>query len=438
MEPTRFALRGGLVVVDGELVPRDVLVDGERIAAVDTQVDPSAETVDASGRVVLPGAVDVHVHFREPGDPHKEDFGSGSRAALAGGVTTILDMPNTRPPTTTRAALADKLALAAEKCVVDFGLYMGVTDDNGDEVRAALGEGHVVALKIYLAPSTGGLVATDAGALRAVFDAAASAKVPVAVHAEDACCIDTNRAQLGREPACFDHGRLRDIDGAVKAVARALEIAHAAGAHVHIAHLSSTAEAALVREARARGTHVTCEAAPHHLLLDERYLQTHGCLGKVNPPLRPAGEPARLFQALRARVIDMVATDHAPHLLHEKAPPYDAAAAGLPGVELFYPLLLNEAAVGRLSLGDVVRLAAEAPARIFKLARKGRVAVGCDADLVLADLDQERVVDAATIKTRAGWSPYAGRTLRGWVTWACVRGQRGAGGRGRRVERGEA
>lgn len=417
-----LAVRGGLIVSDGALVRKDLLIVGERFADVADDVDGGVPTFDASGLVVLPGAIDAHVHFREPGDTHKEDFASGSSAARAGGVTTVLDMPNTRPPTTTFDALALKRRAAQAASCVDFGFYFGVTDESGDACVDAIASENLAGVKVYLAPSTGGLVLRNDRVLDRVFAAACARGLPVSVHAEDEPCIEANRAALTRTLGCCDHGAIRDVESARRAVARALLFAERHRGHLHVAHVSSGAEADLIAAARARGLNVTAEVTPHHLWLDEGFVLTRGCLGKVNPPLRSSADVEALWRHLARGTFDLVATDHAPHLLSEKVLPYDDAPAGLPGVEWMLPLFVDAALCGRVPWDTLVRLCCEGPARVFGIPNKGRIEPGCDADLAIFDPSATRTIDDSGVRSRCGWTPYAGRTLRGALVKTLLRG----------------
>ncbi len=412
-----FAIRGARMLHNGNLVRRDLLIRGEKILEVSESVDSSVPTLDGSGLVALPGAIDAHVHFREPGATQKEDWSSGSRAAAAGGVTTVLEMPNTDPPTTSLKALREKRRVAASSSLVDYGLYFGLTDGNLEEALAAEG---IAGIKVFLGASTGGLVVMSEAVLEKVFRHARS---PIVVHAEDERLMRQEISRRGGRLEAMAHGAIRCVGVAVAALEKALDLAARTAAHLHVAHTSSGTEAAMIRRARAAGVRVTCEASPHHLLLDESFVEQRGCLGKVNPPLRSRGEREGLFEALKEGTIDMVATDHAPHLLEEKRLPYERAPAGLPSVELFLPLLLELVAQGRLSLADVVRLSATGPAAVFGIAEKGRLEAGSDADLALVDLELERRVDPGSLKSRCGWSPYAGWNLRGWPVMTFVRGK---------------
>jgi dihydroorotase len=378
---------------------RDVRVEGERIEAVDTGLSPrEGERVrDADGRLLLPGAVDAHVHFREPGFSHKETWGTGSRSAAAGGVTTVVDQPNTDPPTTTGAAF-DRKARLARSSVVDYGLNGGVTPDWApdslfDRPLCALGE-------VFLADSTGDM-GIGAGAFREALERAAAADVLVTVHAEDASLFDegaTDRADADAWSA------YRTAEAEVAAVERAVELADAAGARLHVAHTSTPEAVDLVAD-----TPHTCEATPHHLLLDRSDLDELGTLGRMNPPLRSPERRAGLYERLVDGRVDVVATDHAPHTRAEKDAGIWAAPSGVPGVETMVPLLL---ALARdpddpLTVARVREATATAPAALLDLPGKGRVREGADADLALFEAEP-RPVRGERLHSRCGWTPFEG------------------------------
>jgi dihydroorotase (multifunctional complex type) len=381
-----------------------ILVEGERIAAVGQLPVPSdAQLVDAAGLLALPGLVDVHVHLREPGGEHKEDFTTGTSAALAGGVTTVLAMPNTNPPLVDQASMAHALALASQKAVCDYGLFAGATPDNGAEVAALE---NAVGLKAYAGSSTGTLLVDSFPAQYAHFSTYPHDRV-LAVHAEDEEAVRWFAA----------HGQRRPPICAALGVTRAIALAEHLGRRLHICHVSTAHEVALIKAAKARGVRVTCEATPHHLFLTSE--NEANPLYRMNPPLRADEDVKALWQNLD--VFDAIATDHAPHTLEEKAgaePP-----AGVPGLETMLPLLLTAARQNRLTLADVVRLTAADPARIFGLAGKGQLAPGYDADIVLIDPDAEWTVSNDGLFTKCAWTPFAGWRVRGRVQRVFLRGQ---------------
>jgi dihydroorotase len=378
---------------------RDVRVTGERIAAVESSLQPTdgEEVVDADGRLLLPGAIDAHVHFREPGASHKETWATGSASAVAGGVTTVVDMPNTDPTTTTGAAFDAKAELAAA-AVADYGINGGVTpswdpDSLFERPVCALGE-------VFLADSTGdmGIGADLFG--DAVERAAAEACV-VTVHAEDASLFDEG-ARERDDPDAWSAFRTPEAE--VAAVERAVDVAAGAGAELHIAHTSTPGG---VDAAVAGGA--TCEVTPHHVFLSREDYDELGTYGRMNPPLRSEDRRADLFERLADGTVDIVATDHAPHTREEKEGPVWDVASGVPGVETMLPLLLTAVGDGRLTTDRVRDLTARRPAEIFDLPRKGTVEEGKDADLVLVDPDSTREIRGEDLHSKCGWTPFEGR-----------------------------
>ncbi len=405
----KLLIHGGDVATPGGLVRADVLIDGPRIAAAGpdlADVSPGARRVDASGLVIFPGLIDAHVHLREPGGEHKEDLTTGTGAALAGGFTAVFAMPNTSPPTTDRAAFEDVAKRVERKAVCDVGLYVGATPGNADAAPALAGE--AVGLKMYAGSSTGDLLVDGVTDQIAHFENYPADRI-IAIHAEDEAAVQyyAKRGER-RPPVC-----------AALSVSHMIALAEATGRRAHICHTSTAQEFALIREAKARGVRVTCEATPHHLFLTTADEARLGPLGKVNPPLRDP-EHVEALWAGRAD-IDIVATDHAPHTLAEKRG--DNPPSGMPGLETALPLLLTAVREGRLAVEDIVRWLAEGPADLFGLAHKGRIAPGYDADLTLVDLDAEWTIRDEGLHTRCGWTPFAGRAVRGRVERVYLRGR---------------
>jgi dihydroorotase len=388
-----------------------VLVDGGQIAEIDPapqlRVD---EVIDAAGLHLLPGVIDDQVHFREPGLTHKEDLAAASRACAKGGVTTFLEMPNTVPPATTQARLEEKLALAAGKSLVNYGFYIGATTDNLYELQHAH---RTPGIKIFIGSSTGDLLVDDQDALERIF---AETALPITAHCEDETTVRANAARLADTHDVADHSRIRDHAAALIATRRAIDLAHRHRHRFHVLHVSTGAETELLADHRNL---VTAEACLHHLLFSTDDYARLGTLVQMNPSLKTRADNEQLWQALVAGRLQVVATDHAPHTLEEKRKPYPQSPSGIPAVENSLALMLNQVHRGRCTLEQVVHWMCDAPARVWDIVGKGRIAVGYDADLVLVDLERVAEVRNENQVTKSGWSPWHGETLVGWPvrTW---------------------
>jgi dihydroorotase len=386
---------------------RDVRVHDDEIVAVERGLDAESDerVVDAAGKRLFPGAVDVHVHARQPGFEHKETWASAGRSAAAGGVTTVVDQPNTDPATVTGAAFDEKAALASE-CPVDWGVNGGVTDDW--EPHALLERPLFALGEVFLADSTGDM-GIDADLFADAVERAAAADVVVTVHAEDATKFgeealpDPGAGPVGREADADTWSAYRTPGAELAAVERACEVAADHDATLHVAH-TSTPEG--VDAAIAGGA--TCEVTPHHLLLSRDDLDELGTFGRMNPPLRSERRRRELYERVREGDVDVVATDHAPHTRAEKETTLREAPSGVPGVETMLPLLLAEARADRLSYERVRDLVAANPADVFDLPRKGRIEEGTDADLVLVG-DDVREIRGEDLHSACEWTPFEGR-----------------------------
>ena len=418
-----LALLNGKVFAGGKLSEANIFVKGPRIAKITRSSGFSAgREIDCAGLLILPGIIDSHVHFREPGYTHKEDWATGSRSAAAGGVCTVIEMPNTSPPTTTVKLLEEKRKIAKKKSIVGFRLHFGATADNAKEFLKAK---DVASLKIYMGSSTGSLlVDKDEGILRA-FKAAAKMKLPAMVHAEDEELVRSCTAKAsasGRNDAAA-HLDARPVASAVRAVERAITLAATARNRLHIAHVSSEAELAVISEAKEDGLKVTCEATPHHLFLSTRDVARLGNFSKINPPLRSERDRLALLRALEWGLVDTVGSDHAPHTKEEKHESVWKAPSGVPGVQTLLPLLLNEHSKGNLSLPRIVEAASLKPARLFGLSSKGEIALGYDADFSIVDLRKEWVINDDFILSKCGWTPFHGMRVKGSVEKTVVGGR---------------
>ena len=387
-----LAVKNGRVFTSKGQVSTDIWIKDGRIAALGG-AHRSEEKIDARGMLVLPGAIDVHVHFRDPGPNYKEDWASGSASAAAGGVTTVIDQPNTVPRTMDARSFEEKLDIARHRSFVDFGL-------NG-------GPGKIDELKGAGASAIGEIFSyehSDAD-LAAILSQVGEAGMLASLHAEDGIIIKEKSAELaGRhDPEVYSLAR------PARAEAAAIEKACAVSKRLHICHLSSAQGLAAVEEARMGGGDVTSEVAPHHLLLNEKDYRKQGSYLKMNPPLRSQADNDLLWQALRSGSIDILASDHAPHLPEEKREDIWEAPPGVPGVETMLPLMLMAVKRNLLSLERLVDAISTCPARIFGLAGKGAIERGRDADLVIVDSKAITKINADRLHSRAEWTPYQGK-----------------------------
>lgn len=400
-------LRGVTIVRPEGRETVDVALRHGKIDAIGSRLpDADGPERDCTGRLLLPGLIDPHVHLRTPGNTHKEDFHTGTLAAVSGGITCVLDMPNTTPPTTTRDLLREKRALASGMSVADFGLYLGATSDNVAELQAAEAEENFAAIKVFMGASTGSLLVTDPEALARLFE---HTRTLICVHAEDEAILQDIAAGYALHHLTVKHSQMRPPAAAVRAVSVALELALEHQHPLHICHASTQAELNLL--AYAPRELVSVEASPHHLLLNDGLEDTLGNFAKVNPPLRAESDRLALLQALQQGRIDVIGTDHAPHLKTEKAQPYAKAPSGIPHLDTSLISLLHAVQQGHLTLEQLVRMACQTPARRFGIAHKGRLEEGFDADLVLLSEQDARPLTEEDLYTRCGWSPFTGWEL---------------------------
>ena len=412
---TRTLIQNADVVLPDRIERTDVLIDKERIADIapgmDTAVD---DVVDATGLHLIPGVIDDQVHFRDPGLTHKEDLATGSHACAKGGVTTFLEMPNTRPATVTLEALHAKLDAAVRKCVVNYGFYIGATPDNIDVLcRAERTPG----IKIFIGSSTGNLLVDQQEVLERIFN---QTSLPICAHCEDEATVRANAKRLNGGSCYTDHSRIRDHQAALTATRRAVDLAERHQHRFHVLHVSTAQEAEFLKSTSER---ITAEACPHHLLFSIDDYERLGSLVQMNPSVKTREDCAALWEALRDGTIQMIATDHAPHTLEEKDQPYPHSPSGLPAVENSLALMLDAVNRGHCSLQQVVQWMCEAPARVWNIRNKGRIQPGFDADLVLVDLNQRHSVRNEDQLTKCGWSPWHGATLTGVPVRTWVMGQ---------------
>lgn len=410
--------RARIILPDGEFMIGDVLTRDRFIVEVAPEISTDQtliREIDAEGLTLLPGVIDPQVHFREPGLEHKEDLFTATCACAKGGVTSFLEMPNTRPLTTTQQALDDKLQRAQKKCLVNYGFFIGATAENLPDLLLA---NPTPGIKIFMGSMHGQLLVDQQEVLEAIF---AKGKRLIAVHAEDQARINQRRQEFAGIHDVAVHSQIQDNQAALLATQQVLKLSEKYQRRLHILHMSTAEEAELLRQHKP--SWVTAEVTPQHLFLNTSAYEKIGTLAQMNPPLRSPHDNEVLWQALHDGVIDFIATDHAPHTLEEKAQPYPNSPSGMPGVETSLPLMLTATAQGRCSVAQVVNWMSTAVAKAYSIPNKGAIAPGYDADLVLVDLQTYRPVLREEILSKCGWSPFEGWNLTGWPAYTIVGGE---------------
>ena len=420
---------GGTLVTARSMYAADLGIRGERIAAIASPgaLGDAARVLDARGQHVLPGVIDGLVHFREPGLEYKEDFGSGSRSAVMGGVTVVLDMPNTVPPTSTAALVEEKRRLAESKAYCDFGLFGLLTEDNLEHLEPMARAG-VVGFKCFLGQSVGNISPPDDGTLLEALHISARLGMRCGFHAESNAIMQHLICKLreqGRTDAAA-HVESRPVVAEVEAIQRVALLAAHTGAGIHVFHVSSAPGLDMIETWRDRGVDITCEATAHHCFLTSDDMRWLGSILRINPPVREEGHGVALMDGVASGRVTAIASDHSPHLRSEKV--HDdvwQAVSGFAGVEISLRLFLTYGVhAGRLSLPGLVRATSEGPARAWALyPRKGALRVGADADLTLVDLDREDTIEAARLHGKNNLTPFEGRRTPGAAVATVIRGR---------------
>ena len=412
------------IVNEGRRFGADLRVRGGRIETIaPTLAGRAGETVfDARGRLLIPGMIDDQVHFREPGLEHKGDFFTESRAAVAGGVTSFFEMPNSKPATTDYAALADKYARAARKSLANHAFYFGATNDNLELIRK-LDPKSACGIKIFMGASTGNMLVDDPATLDGIFR---DAPVPVVTHCEDTPTIEANlaaeRARYGDAIPVERHPYIRSREACIKSTRLALELARRHGTRLHVLHISTADELALFEPGPLANKRITAETCVHFLHFSEADYATKGNFIKCNPAIKAASDRAAIVDALKTGRIDVLATDHAPHTLAEKQQPYEKAPSGLPLVQSVLQCALERWYDGQLPLELIVEKTSHAPAQLFGVRERGFLREGYWADLALIDLAAPQTVRREDVLSKCGWSPFEGTTFRSSVAATWVNG----------------
>ena len=407
---SRILLVNARLVNEGEVREVDVLVDGDRISAIQPQVTAEAgwEVIDLGGRYLLPGLIDDQVHFREPGLTHKGSLATESRAAIRGGVTSVMEMPNTAPPTTDRPALADKRRRARGRCFSNYAFYLGATNDNLEEIRR-ITVADACGIKVFMGASTGNMLVDDPAALEGIF---AHAPLPVVTHCEDTPTILANesrfRARYGEDVPMSVHPLIRSAEACYQSSSLAVDLAQRHGTRLHVLHLTTARELELFQPGPLAGKRISAEACVHHLWFDDSRYADLGSRIKCNPAIKTREDREGLLEGVRDGRIDVIATDHAPHTLEEKSRPYFKAPAGLPLVQHSLQMLMDSHLAGTISLTAIPEKTAHNPAALFGVVDRGFVREGYFADLVVVDVNATEAVTPESLQYKCGWSPLEG------------------------------
>jgi len=421
-----LVLRNAKTYAYGQVVEAGLAVEGDRIVKIakETNLPSASEEMNVKGLLVLPGLMDAHVHLRDEGLKYKEDFFSGTAAAANGGVTLAIDMPNNRPVTMDIATLRRRMNVAAENSIINVALRAAFPEKI-EEIRSMVKEG-AKGFKLFMLQKIGGLDPNDNEALAQAFRETAKFDVPVAVHAEDENLIEKALKKIKDRKSDGVDGYLKvhSPEAEVKAINRIIAVAENSKAHTHICHVSTGEGMKAISSAKRAGFPVTCEVTPHHLLLSSRHMRNIGGVTLTNPPLRSKANISSLWTSLRAGLIDIMVSDHAPHAMEEKEKTSIwEIAAGIPGIETLMPLMLTQINEGCLSIPMLVRMSSEKPAEIFRIRDRGSLKEGNFADIVVVDLKKEWRIDSSSFYSKAKYSPFDGWQVRGKPIMTFVNGR---------------
>ncbi len=423
---TDWLIKNAEIVNEGRRFHADLRVRQGRIDAIAGELDakPGEQVIDASGLWLLPGMIDDQVHFREPGLTQKADIWHESRACAAGGITSYMEMPNTRPPALDRESLEAKYARAAEVSAVNYGFYLGASNDNLEAIRA-LDPKAAPGIKIFMGASTGNMLVDNPDVLDGIFR---DAPTPIITHCEDTPMIDAlhakAREKYGEDIPAWEHPLIRSREACIKSTRLAISLAQKYNSRLHVLHISTADELALFQPGPIKGKRITAETCVHFLHFDDHDYERLGFLIKCNPAIKTAADREAITRALAEGRLDVLATDHAPHLLEEKAQKYDKAPSGLPLVQFALQAALQRVFEGKLSLERVVEAVTHAPATLFDVQDRGYLREGYAADLVLVDPNKPHTVRREEVLSKCGWSPFEGTTFNSSIAMTFVNGER--------------
>ncbi|AYO58812.1 dihydroorotase [Chryseobacterium sp. 6424] len=417
-------IKNAQIVNEGQIIHNDILIENDLITKIQPHIsDEAAQVIDAEGKCLLPGVIDDQVHFREPGLTHKGDIESESRAAVAGGVTSFIEQPNTVPNAVTQELLEEKYQIAAQKSFANYSFMMGGTNDNLDEILKT-NPRNVPGIKLFLGSSTGNMLVDNPETLEKIFS---NTSMLIAVHCEDEAAIKANTQRYLEEygediPVKFHH-LIRSEDACYISSSKAVELAKKTGARLHIFHLSTARETELFRnDIPLKDKKITAEVCVHHLTFTNKDYESKGTLIKWNPAVKTKSDRTGLWEALLDDRIDVIATDHAPHTLEEKGNVYTKAPSGGPLVQHSLPVMLENCRSGKISIEKIVEKMCHNPAIIFQIEKRGFIREGYKADLVLVDDNSEWTVSKDNILYKCGWSPLEGMKLHSRITHTFING----------------
>lgn len=418
-------IKNAQVVNENSTATSDVLIKDQRIDHIgqDLNAPPQAKIIEAAGKYLLPGMIDSQVHFRDPGLTHKADFSTESAAAVAGGITSVMDMPNTKPLTIDQNAIEAKHAHVAGRSHCNYGFYLGATNDNIEAVKS-IDPDLICGIKVFMGASTGNMLVDDEQTLTAIFK---HAPTLIATHCEDTPTILANEEKArqiwGKDVPIEEHPNIRSREACIKSTRLATSLAQKYHARLHVLHISTAEEVAMFRDIPTDQKHITAEACVHFTWFDESDYREKGTLIKCNPAIKQASDKAAIIAGIKSNRLDVVATDHAPHTREEKAKTYFSAPSGLPLVQTALPSLLTQVNQGLFDLTEIVRKTAHAPADIFRVKERGYLREGYFADLVLVDMNANAPVKDSDMLYKCGWTPYHGTRFTACIEKTWVNGQ---------------
>ena len=419
-------IKNALIVNEGETYSGSVVISGETIAEVikgdNLPTTPFNETIDANGCYLLPGIIDDHVHFRDPGLTHKADILTESMAAAAGGVTSYMDMPNTNPQTTTLEALDNKFKDAATKSIVNYSFYFGATNNNAD-LLPLLDKQKVCGVKLFMGASTGNMLVDRMETLKNIFS---NAGMLIATHCEDQNIITAQanayKEKYGEDPDIKYHPEIRSEEACYQSSKLAVQLAKETGARLHILHISTAKELTLLENKPLNDKKITAEACVSHLFFSSQDYETYGARVKCNPSIKTPADRDALREALTNNLIDVIGTDHAPHLLSEKEGGALKAVSGMPTIQFSLTAVMELVHQGIISIEQLVQKMCHAPASLYQIAKRGFIRPGYQADLVLINPNKEWTVTTDCLLSKCGWSPMEGQTFHSKVEKTFVNG----------------